>query len=361
MKPRNKNDVKYFVFLDGLRGLAAISVVLLHWLDGHARTMFGSSILAVDFFFLLSGFVIAHAYEERLSNGYARSTFFLTRLIRLWPLIALGALLGAMRFLMKGLLEHDESLVATSLFQTVTTLIMVPTGYEKVVELFPLNAPLWSLHFELLAYLAFGLWMFRARTRSLLILSGLAAAFYLWAESSEHVLGGGYLLGLSRICLSFPLGVVLCRERERFLELHLPSGAWLTLPMLALFALPRPYVPPIVALLVMLVAFPYVLISGSRVQLSPITSRLGKLSGEISYPLYVLHLPLMWTMNRSFLSLGLSTDEAIVWWGFLIIPSLVAMAYFAFTYFDKPVRRWLTSKIAPRIQTSEPKAIQANS
>lgn len=86
-----------YVLIDGMRGIAALAVASLHWQAMSAPWLFASSGgLAVDLFFLLSGIVIAHAYDERIDQGDLNAVrFMLTRIIRFWPLYALGTLLGA--------------------------------------------------------------------------------------------------------------------------------------------------------------------------------------------------------------------------------------------------------------------------
>jgi peptidoglycan/LPS O-acetylase OafA/YrhL len=93
---------KHYEILDGLRGIAAIMVVMLHILEifsggDHTKLMINHGYLAVDFFFLLSGFVIAHAYDDRW-NKMTIGQFFKRRLIRLHPLIIAGMTLGGIFF-----------------------------------------------------------------------------------------------------------------------------------------------------------------------------------------------------------------------------------------------------------------------
>jgi hypothetical protein len=85
----------YFFFLDELRGVAALSVVLLHASQAFGFGLNSHASLAVDFFFCLSGFVLAHRYDQKLKSGVLLSSaFFLKRLLRLYPLIVAGVGLG---------------------------------------------------------------------------------------------------------------------------------------------------------------------------------------------------------------------------------------------------------------------------
>ena len=86
--------VARFTGLDGLRGLAALAVFGAHVPDPLLRDALPGCDLAVDLFFALSGFVLAHAYFERLRKGMGVGTFFKRRVIRLYPLYALGTIIS---------------------------------------------------------------------------------------------------------------------------------------------------------------------------------------------------------------------------------------------------------------------------
>lgn len=96
-------QAKHFMGLDGLRGVAALIVVIYHrrfWVAGFEDW---HGYLAVDFFFLPSGFVISHAYGGRLASGQlSPDRFAVARVIRLYPLIVLGAVLGTVSFVIEG-------------------------------------------------------------------------------------------------------------------------------------------------------------------------------------------------------------------------------------------------------------------
>jgi peptidoglycan/LPS O-acetylase OafA/YrhL len=86
-----------FKMLDGMRGVAAMGVVLYHLSQMLSLHLFRAGYLAVDIFFCLSGFVIAHAYERRLLGGLSPLRFAAIRFARFFPLIALGIGWGAAR------------------------------------------------------------------------------------------------------------------------------------------------------------------------------------------------------------------------------------------------------------------------
>src|SRR6188508_2958815 len=96
------NSKQHFEILDGLRGLAALAVVVFHFMEwvytDASKNFIGHGFLAVDFFFCLSGFVIGYAYDDRIAKmGVVE--FFKSRIIRLHPLVIAGSVLGLLAFL----------------------------------------------------------------------------------------------------------------------------------------------------------------------------------------------------------------------------------------------------------------------
>src|SRR5688572_27186028 len=93
---------QHFQILDGLRGIAALAVVIFHFMEwifpDISNNFIGHGFLAVDFFFCLSGFVIGYAYDDRIRK-MGTGAFFKARLIRLHPLVILGSVLGLLGFL----------------------------------------------------------------------------------------------------------------------------------------------------------------------------------------------------------------------------------------------------------------------
>src|ERR687885_1577591 len=92
----------HFAILDGLRGVAALAIVVFHFMEwvytDPSQNFIAHGFLAVDFFFCLSGFVIGYAYDDRIGQ-LGLATFFSLRLIRLHPLVVLGSVLGLLGYL----------------------------------------------------------------------------------------------------------------------------------------------------------------------------------------------------------------------------------------------------------------------
>lgn len=282
---------KHYEALDGLRGVAALCVLAYHvttsmnvaWVAPHGY-------LAVDFFFVLSGFVIAQAYEQRLQSGLGFWSFLGIRAKRLWPLIALGTLLGLFVAFAKWKLTGQPALWAIEA-ALLFGLLLIPTALPfEHSSTFPLNGPAWSLFYEVVANAAYAV---SARFLTVLALSIVVAisavSLGLCAASAGKVDGGGMLvewpLGLSRVAFSFAAGVLLHRLRPR-IKLPLPVLAVLVIAAAA-FPMMRGYW--MVELAFVVVVFPLVVAAGVHAG----GGRWSRLAGRLSYPLYATHYPLV--------------------------------------------------------------------
>ena len=362
MSKTGSQTQEHYVFLDGLRGVAAILVLLLHWFDGNGVTVFGSSLLAVDFFFILSGFVIAYSYEEKLRHGREQVPFLRLRIIRLYPLLLLGVMFGLARGAIL-LFEKTGHFIDNSLaLDVLGSTFLIPRSLASETLFFPINGPLWSLHFEVLAYIAFYFFLHRAQNWQLFLIALVASmGCFAWAASTygaapaTGLLDGryeGYVFGLSRVSLSFVAGTLLFRFREPLGRLRLPSGIWLAALLILPLMLPKPLLHPLVVLLLLVIAFPYVIAAGMRVTLEGGTKRIAAALGDVSYPLYVIHVPLIWTMSGVLKRMQFGFED-YVYNGIVILPTILVLSYMAFIWYDRPVRKYLRGAMKRRAQVAE--------
>ncbi len=176
----------HYHLLDGLRGVAALVVICFHIGEDFATNnlthYFSHGYLAVDFFFMLSGFVIGYAYDDR-RNSMSVGTFIKRRVIRLHPMVIVGALFGAVMFYGQGseYLNVKSVPLALLAFATLLNMLLVPAWSGVEVrgfgEIFPLNGPAWSLFFEYIANLLYVLFIRKLSTHRLALL-----VFAIWQE-----------------------------------------------------------------------------------------------------------------------------------------------------------------------------------
>ena len=368
----------HYELLDGLRGVAALLVVWYHLFEAFATSpvdqRFNHGYLAVDFFFLLSGFVIGYAYDERWGRGLRMRDFIKRRLIRLHPMVVLGALLGAAAFFVQGSVRWNGEPVSTGmvLAALLCGLLLIPAwpgaGHEVRGngEMYPLNGPGWSLFFEYLGNLLYMLLLRRLPTRWLTLLVALTgaalAAFAIGDLSGYGHLGVGWTLagsnfpgGMLRLLFAFPAGLLLAR---RFRPVRIRGAFWLCSLSLAVL-LAMPYVGSeqnhlfngLYDTLSTLLLFPLLLwLGASGHATDAATARICGFLGDISYPLYMVHYPSMYLFYAWVWNHGYTISE--VWpVAAALFAGNILLAWFVLKIYDEPLRRLLTARfLRPRRQ-----------
>lgn len=324
---------KRFLALDALRGLAAFAVMGLH-ADGHIARVLTHGRLAVDFFFVLSGFVLAHAYGEDSSA----LGFFRARLTRLYPMYLAGILLGVIELALRGGSVVD---LAAMVGPALLFLPSIPVG---AVYLYPLDAPAWSLLSELVAN---ALW-FPARRRMKgalgvgVLIAGAVAV--LVVDATLGRVGGGamwnnILAGFARVGFGFTAGTLLYQVWRRAAVRPRVPG-WVAVLLLgAVLATPVPAIfEPLGVLLV-----PAVVYLGACAQPVAGWASLSRWLGDISYPVYTIHVPIIGIIGvlvtRQFAAAGVQHIAVVM------LPATFAFvalcATLAERFYERPVRRWL--------------------
>jgi peptidoglycan/LPS O-acetylase OafA/YrhL len=346
--------MKRYEALDALRGVAALAVVVFHLGEVKLEPVWAShGYLAVDFFFVLSGFVVAHAYEKALREKLTWIGFATKRLIRLYPLALLGALAGTLVLLMKWRFFPEKvDPLGTILASSVLNSMLLPNVFGGIAsrnELFPGNGPLWSLFFEMLINLLWAAVAVRLRTIYLGIVV-FASATALIALADRHgTLNIGFdrataLAGLARVCFGFPAGVIIWRLHSAGSLPKIALGATLLGFLLVVIFSQSLFSSrlPLWDLLSVLFLLPLIVVAG--INHVGGNGFLGSLLGELSYPVYVLHYPILlvfsglrqWTDSK--VSLHLFSVAALV--------TVIGVSWTAFCYYDKPLRRRLSNLAA---------------
>lgn len=375
LKPLASNfvDTKpHYALLDGLRGVAALLVVWYHVFEGYqfasgapVITEINHGYLAVDFFFMLSGFVVSYAYDDRWGKTLTVSKFFKRRLIRLHPMVVMGALIGLIFFILQGAVTWEGNPISVSamMIALLCAMLMIPAlpgcSYEirGNGEMFPLNGPAWSLFFEYIGNILYALFIRRLSTVWLGVLSGLLSLFLLWFTIADPVgygmFGVGWTLdglnfwgGLIRMLCPFTIGMFLSR---RFRPVRVRGAFWIcALVLILLFHVP--YIEGISSLCIngifesvcILLIFPVLVwLGASGITTDAHSTRICRFLGDISFPLYIVHYPVMyyfyaWLIDKRLFTLTETWPEALLACGLSVL-----LAWLCLRFYDIPVRKWL--------------------
>jgi peptidoglycan/LPS O-acetylase OafA/YrhL len=295
---------KRFGGLDGLRGVCALTVVLLHasglFRDG---PIFQHGYLAVDMFFLLSGFVIAFAHEGQLRTGLGLARFVKVRARRLLPVFWIGAGFNIAIFIAMALAGYYPGYGAAMVWLIVplTTLLMLPAFGTPGNSFAPaMMSVTWSLAVEWLVNIAYAAFGFRLRTRTLAI---FAVAVWAAMATLGYATGKGWCVGITRDDFlsygmmrgapAFAAGVVLYRLHARgwFARLPVIAPQLLLTFWLCIAAVPTVTATPTFDWIAVTLFCPLLILLLLRA--NDAAPSFCKGLGEISYPLYVIHPGIM--------------------------------------------------------------------
>lgn len=367
----------HYEILDGLRGVAALLVLMYHVCEGYAFASGAETIdsinhgyLAVDFFFILSGFVIGYAYDDRWGKTLTTGNFIKRRLIRLHPMVIMGAVIGLIFFLLQGSVtwegEHvDMTRVVVALICGMLFIPAVKGGFYEVRgngEAFPLNGPAWSLFFEYIGNILYALFIRRFPTWMVGVLAavlGMGLCAMTWLN-----LGGGDMLGVGwtmsdyglltgglRMMFPFTMGLLISRLVHPAPTKH---TFWpCSLLLIAVFLVP--YISSgegaVVSLnglfesLAVALIFPAVVWLGAHGTVTGrFSSAICKFLGDISFPVYIIHYPLMylfytWMMEEQVYTFAETWPMSIG-----VVVASIVLAWVLLKVYDEPARRWLTGR-----------------
>lgn len=387
-----------YEILDGLRGVAALLVVVFHIFETY-NTRIGTQIinhgyLAVDFFFLLSGFVVGYAYDDRWDR-MSTWGFFKRRLTRLHPMVVAGTVIGAMFFFFgdkPGFNVIGECPGWKFALCFLMGILMIPCGkgldIRGLTESYTFNGPSWTLMYEYIANFLYAL-IFRHLPKAVLaVLCACCAVLTLDLtlglgifefppvemvlpdgsinySSGPHynVIGGWSItpdqvyIGFSRLLYPFICGLLISRIlRSRISETN-PSGSplrakggfwWCSIILTLILAMPQVGGEPGVAdglfqAAAIIVVFPLVVMLGAGSRTTDNRStRICKLLGDLSFPLYITHYPLMYVQ----MAWAPAHADSPVWMHIVFNTAVLLLSVFiawaCFKLYDEPVRNWLT-------------------
>jgi len=356
----------HYNILNGLRGVAAITVVCFHIFEAYATSHLDQIInhgyLAVDFFFILSGFVIGYAYDDRWGTMKTKE-FIKRRMIRLHPMVVIGAVIGAIMFYFQGCSVWDVSTVAVMALFIATCLnaLLIPatTGIEirGLGEMFPLNGPSWSLFFEYIGNILYALFIRKLSTKALALLVfvvGCGLAVFAILGPYGDICIGFSLTGIEftggslRLLFSFSAGLLLSRI---FKPVNIKGAFWIcSLSVVALLAVPRIggaehlWMNGLYDTVCCVVFFPLLVYLGASGKgTDKYTTWVCKFLGDISYPLYMVHYPFIYLYYAWVKNNNLTFQESLPGAAGVVIGSII-LAYICLKFYDVPVRKYLTNR-----------------
>ena len=316
---------------------------------------------------MLSGFVISYAYDDRWDK-MSVGDFFKRRLIRLHPMVVMGALIGVITFVAVGCRQWSGDVAPAGLvwLALLLTMFMVPAlpGLPYEVrgngEMFPLNGPAWSLFFEYIGNILYALFIRRLSTKALAVLTvalGIVHAWFFVGDVSGYgCVGVGWTIdsvnffgGLVRMLFPFTMGMLLART---FVPRKIKGAFWISSIMLiAIFSMPyivsssSVCINALYEVVCIAAIFPLIVwMAACGVCGNGVTGRINKILGDISYPLYIVHYPLMyifyaWLIEEKRYTLGETWSMVL-----LVVFASILLACVALKLYDEPVRRFLARK-----------------
>lgn len=345
---------QHFQILDGLRGIAAIAVVIFHFMEmaiwDYSENFIGHGFLAVDFFFCLSGFVIAYAYDSRIAK-IKLSDFALKRLIRLHPLVILGSVLGLVTFLLdpfSNAVENYSTSAIILMFLASIFFVPYPLMKERAFNNFNLNAPSWSLFWEYVANILYALFVHKLPRIVLATLTIIGAALMCYIAFVKKDVSGGwggpnFWDGGIRVLFSFTAGMLIFRYKL-IVKNNLGFAA---LAVMLFLSFIFPYSKQwnhVTEPIIVIIYYPLLISLGAGAKLRTAETKLCKFSGDISYPLYMTHYLVIW-MFASYYTTYKPSNATLAMIVALGVTILIALAYFWLKVYDEPIRKYFNKRL----------------
>jgi peptidoglycan/LPS O-acetylase OafA/YrhL len=359
----------FFAAIDGLRGVVCILIVVLHTFEAHSASLVDPTspveahgYLTVDFFFCLSGYITAYAYDDRWDR-LTLGSFVKRRLIRLHPLVLAGTAVGALCFYF----QDGPIFPLVSRAPASATLLAMAAGMAMVplppsldirgwVEMYPLNGPAWTLFFEYAANFAYAAVLRRLPSGALGLLAAAAGAalVHLAATNPKGNVAGGWSLepsqlrlGFTRLAYPFLAGLLLFRVARPIRFARFPF--WALLLFVAVLVFPRiggesRWANGLYDAVAIIALLPVLVLIAAGAEVGGAAARACRFAGAMSYPISITHYPVM-LVYTAWVSRAKPAimESAVV--GAVVCVISVAMGYAFLRWYDIPVRAWLQKRL----------------
>lgn len=359
----------HYDILDGLRGVAAVIVIIFHLLEAHTggshlNQIINHGYLAVDFFFMLSGFVIGYAYDDRW-NQMTVGTFFKRRLIRLQPMVIMGSIVGAAFFYFQAsdCFPNIAGTPVTTMLLVMLlgfTLLPLPLKWDirGWTEMHPLNGPAWSLYYEYIGNILYALFVRKfnkVALTTLVVIAGCLTVHLCLTAPSGDIVGGWALnweqqyVGIVRLLYPFFAGLLLSRLGW-LIRIKKRAFWWCSLLIVVVLSIPRIggedgfWMNGLYEAFIIICIFPIIVSMGAGGKVTGKRSvGVCKFLGDISYPIYITHYPLVYTYTAWATTNNATIAEGAPYMILTFVGSF-AVAYASLRLYDEPVRKWLTDR-----------------
>lgn len=341
-----------FSTLDGMRGIAAIFVLILHTGAYWGNITFHHSYLAVDLFFLLSGFVIAHAYEMKLATKKISVNQFIgIRMIRLYPMYFISALIASAFVVGKYIagVSDEDGYLSKLILSIVLTFSFLPSVLPGSILLFPLNTPYWSVFYEVIINITYAFLRPKFTNKILLMIVCVLGTLMILIAALHGSLGAGVswrptsiAAGITRSGFGILLGVYLYRVGQSYM-VSLVQSVWILLGLITLvFMMPDlGKFNGLFDIFAVFIIFPICIVLGVRCKCRSATDNVFSVLGRASYPVYLIHVP-MASIVYSFS--GELIERYAPLSGVVFVIGLIIVSIQIEKIYDIPLRRYLTKK-----------------
>jgi peptidoglycan/LPS O-acetylase OafA/YrhL len=341
----------HYPILDGLRGTAAITVVAYHLLEACYPEPVNHPIhhgyLAVDFFYLLSGFVVGYAYDDRWGS-MSIIGFLRIRLIRLHPLVILGVVIGAISFWID---PYTNGAAYTTPLKLIATMLisftLLPSpDLRGGGETHSLDGTCWSLLQEYVANVLYALFGRKLSMVALSIFVGISAITLILAAQRNGDLSSGwdyhkFWIGGVRVMFPFFAGLLLFRT-GRFIKIPMAYTICSAL-LIGLFLVPTFKFNGLYEAGCIIIAFPLIIAAGAGGIIIGRWAMICKFFGAISYPIYILHYPFIY-IYTAWIQVEHPGTAHIVATAIMLFIFFILLAWVALKFYDQPLRLWLKRK-----------------
>lgn len=348
---KNSNRIE---LLDGLRGIAAIFVLFRHT-QTFWNFSFYHSYLAVDLFFILSGYVIAQNYNKKLiSTEISRGFFISARLIRLYPVYLFSIALSILALIYKTQSNQDPNEIKNIAWIVLFSLAFIPFPTQSKDDLFVLNGPHWSLLFEIIAN---AIYVFLVKKLNKFFLASTISAcglglVYICFKNNNLDIGYtwsplSFAGGFCRSTFGFFMGIFMFSNKEN-ISSKIPSllkrspllPVFIVTAILSMPKFNRFNLNQLIDLFSVFIIFPFCITLASTAP-HTITTKALSITGTASYPLYVLHVPVSIIVGVFIEKNIIPINKPLL--GILFLTTIVAICYIIEKHIDVPIRKKLTS------------------